>query len=87
MYIVAQHRIKDPARFWSASPKGPGAPTLQAAYPSQDKTTGVCLWESDSVDALRNTIDQLVGDAAENTYFEVDAGFAVGLPEAADASV
>jgi hypothetical protein len=87
VYIVAQHRIKDPARFWSASPTGPGAPTLQAAYPSQDKTTGVCLWESDSIDALRNTIDQLVGDAAENTYFEVDAGFAVGLPEPAEASV
>ena len=86
MYIVAQHRIKDPARFWSVSPQGPGAPTLQAAYPSQDKTKGVCLWESDSIDALRDSLDPLVGDAAENTYFEVDAGFAVGLPERAAAS-
>ena len=73
MYIVAQHRIKDPARFWSLSPEGPGAPTLHAAYPSNDKTKGVCLWESDSIDALRDSLDTLVGDAAENTYFEVDA--------------
>jgi hypothetical protein len=87
MYIVAQHRIKDPARFWSVSPQGPGAPRLHAAYPSQDKTKGVCLWESDSIDALRNSIGPLVGDAAENTYFEVDAGFAIGLPERATASV
>jgi hypothetical protein len=87
MYIVAQHRIKDPARFWPLSPQGPGAPRLQAAYPSHDKTKGVCVWESDSIDALRDSLDPLVGDAAENTYFEVDAGFAVGLPERAATSV
>ena len=87
MYIVAQHRIKDPARFWSANPQGPGAPTLHAAYPSNDKTNGVCLWESDSIDALRDSLDNLVGDAAVNTYFEVDAGVAVGLPESAMTSV
>ena len=87
MYIVAQHRIKDPARFWSLSPQGPGAPTLHAAYPSNDRTKGVCLWESDSIDALRDSLDTLVGDAAENTYFEVDTGVAVGLPERATMSV
>ena len=87
MYIVAQHRINDPARFWSLNPEGPGAPMLHAAYPSNDKTEGVCLWESDSIDALRDSLDTLVGDAAENTYFEVDAGVAVGLPERATTSV
>jgi hypothetical protein len=87
MYIVAQHRIKDPARFWSVSPQGPGAPTLHAAYPSNDKTEGVCLWESDSIDALRDSIDTLVGDASQNTYFEVDVGVAVGLPERQATSV
>ena len=83
MYIVAQHRINDPDRFWSASPEGPGAPRLHAAYPNHDRTKGVCLWESDSIEALRDSLDTLVGDAAENTYFEVDAGVAVGLPERA----
>jgi hypothetical protein len=87
MFIVAQHRIKDPARFWSLSPEGPEAPRLHAAYPSHDKTKGVCLWESNSLDALRDSLDTLVGEAAENTYFEVDAAFAVGLPEQAVASV
>jgi hypothetical protein len=87
MYVVAQHRIKHPARFWSLSPQGARAPTLHAAYPSQDKKNGVCLWESDSIDALRDSLDSLVGDAAENTYFEVDAGVAVGLPERETTSV
>ncbi len=54
---------------------------------ARPKTKGVCVWESDSIDALRNSLDPLVGDAAENTYFEVDAGFAVGLPERATTSV
>jgi hypothetical protein len=42
---------------------------------------------SDSIDALRNSLDPLVADAAEKSYFEVDAGFAVGLPERAATSV
>ena len=35
MYIVAQHRIKDPARFWSLSPQGPGAPTTPRGLSEQ----------------------------------------------------
>jgi hypothetical protein len=87
MYIVAQHRIENPAHFWSVSPQGPGAPKLLAAFPSHDRTKGVCLWESDSIGALRDSLDALVGDAAENTFFEVDAGFAIGLPERAATNV
>lgn len=82
MYIVAQHRIKDPARFWSAEPQGPGAPRLDAAFPSHDKTEGVCLWDAESIESLRHFIDGLVGDASDNTYFEVDEAVAVGLPAA-----
>jgi hypothetical protein len=44
-------------------------------------------WESDSLDTLRDSLEPLVGDAADNTYFEVDAGFAVGLPERAATTV
>ena len=87
MYIVAQHRIKDPARFWSLSPQGPGAPTLHAAYPSHDKTKGVCLWESDSIDALRDSLDTLVGDAAENTYSRSTRESQSASPERATTSV
>ena len=85
MYIVAQHRVKNPDRFWSASPQGPGAPRLQAAYPSLDKSKGVCLWEADSIDSLRNYLDPATAGVTENTYFEVDGERATGLPEAAAA--
>jgi hypothetical protein len=87
MYIVAQHRIKDPDRFWATSPQVPGAPRLEASYRSHDGTKGVCLWEADSIDDLRDFIDTLVEDASENTYFEVDTSLAVGLPDRAMANV
>ena len=53
---------------------------------SQDKSAAVCLWEADSVENLRNYMDGLTGDSAENTYFEVDGEMSMGLPEGAQAS-
>ena len=53
---------------------------------SQDKSAAVCLWEADSVESLRDYMDGLTGDSAENTYFEVDGEMSMGLPEGAQAS-
>jgi hypothetical protein len=89
MYIVAQHRIKDAARFW-VNPEEPGQknpPEIVGRYASHDRNKAVCIWEADSIDTVRGFVDTLVGDASENTYFEVDAGFALGLPERTAASV
>jgi hypothetical protein len=90
MYIVAQHRIKDPDRFWNPGSPEAGAkapPEIVGRYASQDRIKAVCVWEADSIDDLRDFIDGLVGDASENTFFEVDQEFAVGLPARAAASV
>jgi len=54
--------------------------------PSEDFSSATCLWEGDSVDDVRDLVDPTLGDAAEQTYFEVNAEQAVGLPEAAPAS-
>jgi hypothetical protein len=53
---------------------------------SQDKSAAVCLWEADSVENLRDYMEGLPGDSAENTYFEVDGEMSMGLPEGAQAS-
>jgi hypothetical protein len=89
MYIVAQHRIKDSGRFWNPEKNGgeKNPPELVGRYASHDRNKAVCIWEANSLEALRGFIDTLVGDASENTYFEVDAGFALGLPERTAASV
>jgi hypothetical protein len=55
-------------------------------FVSQDRSEAACLWEADSVENLRNYMDGLTGESAENTYFEVDEEISMGLPEAARAS-
>ena len=40
-----------------------------------------CLWESNSVDELCKYADAVMGDPSENSYFEVDAEIARGLPK------
>jgi hypothetical protein len=85
-YIVAIHDVSDPDRFWSAAtdamPNLPPGLALHATLPSGDGSRAVCLWEAESVDALRGVIDATVGDASRNEYFEVDPQHAGtrGLP-------
>jgi hypothetical protein len=90
-YVVAIHDIRDPERFWGsaeASQEFPPGITLHSTYPRGDGSRAVCLWEADSVDAVRELVDGTVGESSRNEFFEVDeqhAG-AVGLPQAAASS-
>ena len=80
MYVVVQHRIKDPKVAFArgeALIKNEGAPAgvhgLQF-YPARDGSIVTCLWESPSVDVVQAYVDTVMGDASENTSYEVDAG-------------
>ncbi len=90
MQVVVQHRISDPEKFFSSDAEevAANAPSgLQARqfFPSQDRSAAVCLWEADSIDTAREYVDSVTGDASQNTYFEVDTEYAMGLPETASA--
>jgi hypothetical protein len=90
-YIVAIHDISDPQRFWGAADANSEFPpgiTLHATYPRGDSSRAVCLWEADSVDAVRQLIESVSGDASNNEFFEVDTSHAgvVGLPTASAAT-
>ncbi len=78
MYVVVQHRIKNPQAAFSRGQKlvkNEGVPAgvrgLQF-YPSRDRSAVTCLWESDAVDAVQQYVDSTLGDASENTCYEVD---------------
>lgn len=91
MQVVVQHRITDPERFFSGDPQeiaenGPSGVRGRQFFPSQDRSAAVCLWEGDSIDAVRDYVDSVTGDASQNTYFEVNTEYAMGLPAAASAS-
>jgi hypothetical protein len=88
-YIVAIHDISDPERFWGAAndpaAEFPPGITLHASYPREDGKRAACLWEADSIGAVRELIESVTGDASSNEFFEVDTTHAGlrGLPTTA----
>jgi hypothetical protein len=91
MYVAVVHRIKDPQamlsrgeRLEDPSNAPPGVVPRQFC-PSKDLSAATCVWEGSSVDAVRDYIDSTLGDASDNTYFEINTEYARGLPEPATA--
>ena len=89
MKVGVIHRISDPetAQSQGQSLFDPheGVQLLQFC-PSQDFTAASCIWEAESIEAVRDLVDPTLGDASEQTYYAVDTEQAVGLPEAAATS-
>jgi hypothetical protein len=91
MYILVQHTISEPAVFWNAADPNTLSPQLKLhhTFPTADGTHAVCIWEADSVDALRNALEPVIGRVSTNEYFPVEnrEGFArpSRVPQAATA--
>jgi hypothetical protein len=79
MYVVVQHRIKDPQTAFARGErlmKNEGAPAgvrVLQFYPSRDLAAVTCLYESGSVGAVQEYVDATLGDSSENACYEVDA--------------
>ena len=92
MYVLVQHTISQPATFWnSADPNNmPADLKLHHTFPTPDGTRAVCIWEAESVEALRNFLEPLLGSVSRNEYFAVEnrEGFArpSQVPQTATAS-
>ena len=89
MKIGVIHRISDPETAQSSGQSlfeaHEGVELLQFC-PSQDFSAATCIWEAESIDAVRDLVDPTLGDASEQTYFAVATEQAVGLPQAATTS-
>ncbi|HEX2218928.1 MAG TPA: hypothetical protein VHG35_08995 [Gemmatimonadales bacterium] len=91
MYVLVQHTISDPATFWNAADPSTLSPDvkLHHTFPTPDGTRAACIWEAQSVDAVRNLLEPLVGRISRNEYFPVEnrEGFArpSGVPQTAAA--
>ena len=91
MYVAIVHQVQDAQAFLSrgerlADPSNapPGVVPRQFC-PSTDLTAATCVWEAGSVEALRDYIDSTLGDASDNTYFEINTEYALGLSQTATA--
>jgi hypothetical protein len=76
MFVTVIHRIHDPEGFEAAEAKA-----LEAGLPSHvalpihasnaDHTFGVCIWEGESVEGVREVVEGAVGPYANNEYIEM----------------
>jgi hypothetical protein len=80
MYVVAIHQISDPGAFWGGKLDLPEGTTLPSVLPNDDGSRAVCVWESDSVDTVRDLVETAAGQISTNEYFGVNAANAQGLP-------
>ena len=88
MYAVVHHRVTDREKFRATDPQiigGNAPPRVRVCHflPATDASAADCLWETESMEALRAYLDPATRGISENTYFEVDAASALGLPETA----
>jgi hypothetical protein len=85
MHVIAIHAISDPEKFWGAAGdmELPQGTTLHSAIPNQDGTRAVCVWESDSLDTVRDFVESNAGEISKNEYYEVNEQNAMGLPGSA----
>jgi hypothetical protein len=84
MYVVVNHQINDPARFWATAesataglPKGLNVIHTLAA---PDGRRAVCVWEADSVEAVRNFLDPATAGTARNEYFQALNKEGIAIP-------
>jgi len=84
MFVVIQHRISDPRKFWAIARTEtanlPPGLKLHSVLPDATGGPAVCLWEAASLQAVREFMEPLVSDISTNHYYEVDGGSAIGLP-------
>ena len=90
MHAVIRHYISDPVK-WDRSTKNimsmieqhrlPSGVKPLEYLPSVDGRNADCVWEAESLGALRQFIERETAGAARNEYFEVKAEAAIGLPK------
>jgi len=77
MFVAVIHRIHDTQGFQAAEAKAleqglPPGVKLPIHASTKDHTTGICIWEGKSVDAVREVVESVVGAYSKNEYLQMD---------------
>ena len=84
MYVLVHHRIHDRDGFWPLAQEGvskiPSGLTLHLSIPARDGTVATCLWEGESLEAVRGFVEPLLGKASDNDYSEAENREGIALP-------
>jgi hypothetical protein len=80
MHVIAIHSISDPQAFWGGELDLPDGTSLQTVAPNEDGTRAICVWDSDSLETVRDLVEGAAGEISSNEYFVVNDQNAQGLP-------
>lgn len=86
MFISAHHKISSPGRFWVSAQKNVpflpenGVKRIVYVFPSVNMIEATCIWEADSIEMLDAYLRNKVFDWSHETYFEINAANAIGIP-------
>ena len=77
MFVGVIHQISDPAGFEAAEARAldqglPPNVALPIHAATQDHRTGICIWEGESVEAVRELVEAVVGPFSTNEYLQLD---------------
>lgn len=77
MYVGVIHRIHDPEGFERAERDAlaaglPPGLALPVHAETPDHTTALCIWEGESVQAVRDLVESTVGAYSKNEYLELE---------------
>ena len=77
MFVTVIHRIHDPEGFQAAEAKAleaglPSSVALPIHASTLDHRLGICIWEGESVAAVREIVEGAVGPYADKEYSEMD---------------
>jgi hypothetical protein len=77
VHVGVIHHISDPQGFEDAEQRAleaglPESFKLPVHAATPDHSTGICIWEGPSVDAVRDLVESVVGDFSRNEYYELE---------------
>ena len=77
MFVTVIHRIHDPEGFQNAEAKAleaglPASVALPIHAATRDHRLGICIWEGESVEAVREVVEGVVGLFSDNEYSEME---------------
>lgn len=77
MFVTVIHRIHDPEGFKAAEAKAleaglPASVALPIHAATPDHRLGICIWEGESVAAVREVVEGAVGLFSDNEYSQME---------------
>jgi hypothetical protein len=83
MFVTIEHDIHDPAEFQARAERAMPPPDglhVHQFLPASDLSHATCLYEANSLEAVRAFVDGALGQSSTQRYFAVAEEHAMGLP-------